>query len=239
MQRERNGVAAFDGCARVVRGLAAGALVVAGACSDSNSNTTPPVAMSITATSATNAQTGVVGTALAQPVGVLVEDQSGSPMANATVTWTVVSSGGTVASPTSTTDASGLATAIWTLGSTVGVDSLTASIGTGASATLTATATAGAASAMRITSGATQSVAAGSVTAPLVVQVIDQFANPIANATVSWTVSGGGALSATTSTTDATGMTQVVLTTDAAPATYLVSAASGAIAPVTFTITSM
>jgi hypothetical protein len=239
MRRGFSGVAQDVLCAAGRWGLAAGVLIVAGACSDSNSTTSTPVATTITVNSATDQQTGVAGTALAQPVGVVVKDQSGAEMANAAVTWTIVSGGGTVASASSATDASGTATVVWTLGPVAGPDSLKASIATGSSVTFSATATAGAASAMRITSGNPQAVGVGTQTAPLVVQVVDQFANPVANATVTWAVTGGGTLSATTSTTDATGTTQVTLATDAAPATYLVTATSGSIAPITFTITSM
>ena len=213
-------------------------LLIVGACSDSNS-TAPLVATAITVSAVTNGQTGVAGTVLAQPVGVLVVDQNGAPFANATVTWTVTAGGGSVASPTSVTDATGTATVAFTLGSTVGVDSLEASIAGGESAFITATATAGPATAMQIMSGGTQSVAAGSTTAPLVVKLADQFGNPVPNATVTWAVAGGGTLSATTSTTDATGTTQTTLTTDAAPANYSVTATTGSLTPVTFTIAAM
>jgi hypothetical protein len=217
-----------------------GALVVAGACgSDKNSTTTPLVATTITLATGVNGQAGVVGTALTTPIGVVVEDQNGVPLNDATVTWTVVSGGGSVATPSTTTDDSGNTSVVWTLGNVAGVDSLKASIASGASVTVAATATAASASAMRITSGGTQTVAAGSQTAPLVVQVVDQFANPVAGAAVSWVVTGGGSLSATSTTTDSTGTAQVVLTTDAAPAGYQVTATTGTLSPVTFTITAM
>jgi hypothetical protein len=237
MQRGIGGVAR-DGAVALGR-IATTALVVAAGCSDSNSTSPTSVATSITANSTTNGQTGAVGTPLALPLSVLVDDQSGAPLSNASVTWTVVSGGGSVASSTSTTDASGTATILWTLGPTVGVDSVKGTIGNGTSVTFTATATVGPVSALRITSGGSQSVAAGATTAPLVVQVIDQFANPIANATVTWAVQGGGSLSASSSTTDATGTAQVTLTTDPAPTSYTVTAATGNITPVTFSITSM
>src|SRR5262249_4533953 len=160
-------------------------------------------------------------------------------MDNAAVSWTVTSGGGSVASASGATDASGTATVVWTLGPVAGPDSLKASIATGASVTFSATATAGPASAMRIASGNSQSVTAGAQTAPMVVQVVHQFANPVANATVTWAATGGGALSASTTTTDATGTTQVTLSTDPAAATYFVTAATGTISPITFTITSM
>jgi adhesin/invasin len=224
---------------RVSLALAALAVIGASACGDNNNSTVPLTATTITTNAATNAQTGVVGTALAQPVGVIVADQNGAPLANATVNWAVTAGGGSVASATSVTDASGNASVVWTLGTTVGTDSLQASIAGGADTFITGIATAAAASAVNITSGGTQTVAAGTTTAPLVVKVVDQFGNPIPNATVTWAVAGGGTLSATTSTTDATGSTQVTLTTAAGPANYTVTATFGALTPVTFTITAM
>jgi hypothetical protein len=219
--------------------LAALALIGTSACSDNNNATTVLTATTIQANSATNSQTGVVGTALAQPVGVIVADQNGAPLAGATVNWAVTAGGGTVASATSVTDATGTATVVWTLGTTVGTDSLMASIAGGADAIITATAKAGAASAVHVTSADTLTVTAGATTAPLVVKVVDQFGNPISGATVTWAVTGGGTLSAATSTTDATGSTQVTLATAAAPGSYTVTATSGTLTPVTFTITGM
>jgi hypothetical protein len=216
------------------------ALVVAAACgSDKNSTSPSLVATTITLNSGVNGQAGVVGTALAQPISVLVEDQNGAPMNDAAVTWTVVSGGGSVTTSSTTTDDTGTTSVAWTLGTVAGVDSLKASLASGASAVVSATASAGSASAMRITAGGTQTVAAGSQTAPLVVQVVEQFANPVANATVAWAVTGGGSLSATSSTTDSTGTTSVVLTTDPAAAGYQVTATTSSLSPVTFTITAM
>jgi adhesin/invasin len=219
--------------------LAALAVIGTSACSDNNNATTVLTATTIQANSATNSQTGVVGTALAQPVGVIVTDQNGAPLAGATVNWAVTAGGGTVASATSVTDATGTATVVWTLGTTVGTDSLMASIAGGADAIITATAKAGAASAVHVTSADTLTVTAGATTAPLVVKVVDQFGNPISGATVTWAVTGGGTLSAATSTTDATGSTQVTLATAAAPGSYTVTATSGTLTPVTFTIAGM
>jgi adhesin/invasin len=219
--------------------LAALAVIGTSACSDNNNATTVLTATTIQANSATNSQTGVVGTALAQPVGVIVADQNGAPLAGATVNWAVTAGGGTVASATSVTDATGTATVVWTLGTTVGTDSLMASIAGGADAIITATAKAGAASAVHVTSADTLTVTAGATTAPLVVKVVDQFGNPISGATVTWAVTGGGTLSAATSTTDATGSTQVTLATAAAPGSYTVTATSGTLTPVTFTIAGM
>ena len=159
--------------------LAALAVMGAGACGNNDNNSTVPLlATTITTNAATNAQTGVVGTALAQPVGVIVADQNGAPLANATVNWAVTAGGGSVASATSVTDASGNATVVWTLGTTVGTDSLHG-VDRRRRETrfIAATATAAAASAVHVTSADTLTVTAGTTTAPLVVKVVDQFGN--------------------------------------------------------------
>lgn len=222
---------------RMVRWMsvaAAGALLGAAACSD-DSNTAPLVATSISVVAASNAQTGVVGTALAAPVTVTVTDQNGAAMSNAVVNWSVIAGGGSVASATSTTDASGNASIVWTLGNTIGVDSLKATLTTGASATITATAIAGVATTLSKASGDAQSVPVGATSGPMVVKLTDLFGNPVAGATVSWSVAGGGALSASSTTTDANGMAQVTLTADPTPAAYTITATAGALTAVVFT----
>ncbi|HYR06335.1 MAG TPA: hypothetical protein VEQ60_01125 [Longimicrobium sp.] len=82
----------------------------------------------ITATSATS-QSAVAGTAVPQAPAVRVNDQTGAPLAGATVTF-AVTGGGSVASATATTDAAGLASAgSWTLGATPGENTVTATVG--------------------------------------------------------------------------------------------------------------
>lgn len=110
---------------------AIGGVVVAGTGCGDSSNTAPLVATSITVGSGSNAQTGVVGQALASPITVVVLDQKGDPIANAAVTWTVSSSQGTVSAASTTTDANGSTSVTWTLGTVAGVDSLVASIASG------------------------------------------------------------------------------------------------------------
>ena len=176
------------------------------------------LASSISVSAASNGQTGVVGQPLAQPIVVHVSDQNGAALANAVVGWTVVSGGGSVSASTSLTDASGDASVTWTLGQAAGVDSLQAAIATGASVIITANATANGQASLNKISGDNQTILSGTTSAPMVVQVVDQFGNPVANATVTWAATGGGTLSATSTTTDASGNTQVTLTTSAPPA---------------------
>ena len=75
--------------------------------------------------SAGDAQEATVGTALPLPVRALVTDAQGSPVANQRVDFTA--SGGGAAAPASTqTDANGVASTEWTLGTTAGSQTLTA-----------------------------------------------------------------------------------------------------------------
>jgi adhesin/invasin len=228
---------------RRVRGttlaMLASAAVLAACNSDSDTNTAPPVATVITANSGSSGQTGVVGQALSAPISVHVTDQNGALVSGAVVTWTVQAGSGSVASQTSTTDATGDATVAWTLGNAAQLDTLTASLASGGSVMITATGTAGAFTSLTLVSGNTQTITAGTTSAALVVKAVDQFGNAIPNTTVSWSVSGGGSLSSSSTTTDATGMTSVTLATDPAAAAYTVTATSGSATPVTFAITSM
>lgn len=223
--------------------VAAAALVAGAACGDKTFNTIVPIATAVTVSAASDGQSATVGQALAQPISVQVTDAVGNGIPDVVVTWTVLSGGGSVSSATSTTDASGNASVVWTVGSAAGANTLEASIATGATATISATAVAAGASAMTLVSGNNQTIAIGGTTAPMVVHIADQFGNPVANATVAWTTTAGGVLSAASTTTDADGNTSVTLTTGAVlppifPLIFTVTASSGALAPATFTITA-
>jgi adhesin/invasin len=88
-------------------------------------------------------QTGVVASALAQQVGVLLKDGAGNPVAGASVTF-AAGNGSSVAPTTVSTNASGQALTTWTMGTSAGGASMTASSGTLTPATFSATAVAGA-----------------------------------------------------------------------------------------------
>ncbi len=210
------------------------ALVALGACSDNSTNEVLATPTTISITASSNGQTGVVGTALASPLSVSVLNQLGLPISGAPVAWTVVGSRGTLSSPTSTSDANGLATVNFTLGNTAGTDSVIAVIPNGASVTLTATGTAASFSSLVLFSGDSQTVAAGTVTQPLMVLAIDQFGNAVGGVPITWATTGGGVLSATSSTTDASGMARVTLTTNSTAGPYTVTASSGTATPIVF-----
>jgi hypothetical protein len=191
----------------------------------------------ITVSAASNNQTGTIGLPLAEPISVQVTDQSGNPVANVVVTWTVLTGGGSVATATSTTDGNGNASVIWTLGATPGENTLRASIATGASVTITATGVAAIGSTMSIVSGNNQTIANGATSAPLVVMVSTAQGLGVPNVPVTWTMTGSGTLSAAATTTDANGQTSVTVTPSAGAQTVTVTGTAAGLTPVVFTIT--
>lgn len=150
------------------------ALLVAAACGD---GTSPEVQTSISASSGNN-QTAVAGAVLADPAVVRVT-QDGAAASGITVTWAVTAGGGSVAPATSTTDASGNASTVWTIGAVEGANVLEARLdgANGSPVVFSATGTAG-------TPPTTASVSVG-----------DNFFNPTSTTiaeggTVTWTWAG-------------------------------------------------
>ena len=90
--------------------------------------------------SAGDGQDGARTRALAQPLAVLVRDRYDNPVEGATVNWTVTVGGGSVAGPTSMTTAGGIASMTLTLGPSLGVNAVNASVA-GVAGTVTFTAT--------------------------------------------------------------------------------------------------
>lgn len=214
----------------------AAAVAAVGACHSDSINSVSPVATTLSANTGVAGQSGTVGQALGTPISVHLADQSGNAMSGVLITWTVMSSGGTVDSATSTTNSTGDAVTHWTLGTTAGLDSLLAATSSGVTSTITASATAGAFATLAKVSGDSQSVAAGTASAAMVVKTVDQYGNPVAGVAVTWSVSGGGSLSATSTTSDSNGLAQVVLTTTPSPASYGVTATATGATPVTFAL---
>lgn len=161
-------------------------------------------------------QSGRVGEALPQPLVFLVSDETGRPVAGARVA--VELTGATPDPDTATTAADGRATVAVVLGGEVGPAQGSARVLAdaalpGLTTEFTLTAVAASASGLAIVSGQDQSApAAAALAEPLVVQVTDAFGNPIEGVAITWTVEGGGGVSAGATTTDADGLTSVVRT---------------------------
>lgn len=195
----------------------------------------PPA--TITATSPLT-QNAVVNTAAAQAPTVQVKDAGGLGVANATVTFAVTSGGGSVTGGTQTTNAQGLATVgSWILGQTAGPNTLTATVAQLPAVSFSATGTAGAAAVVTKFSGDNQAGSANiALGSPLVVQVNDQFGNPVNNVTVAW-ATATGSLTPASSTTDGLGRTQSAWTLGNG-ATQTATATVTGVTPATFTATA-
>ncbi len=125
-------------------------------------------------------QTRTVGGAVAVRPSVLVEDASGNPVAGVTVTFAVASGGGSLTGGSVVTNASGVATVgSWTIGTTAGSNTLTATAAglAGSPLTFTATGTAGAANAAA--SSATVPGGVQGQTTTITIQLRDQFGNAV------------------------------------------------------------
>jgi hypothetical protein len=193
-----------------------------------------------------NPQSGTVGAALADSLVVRVLDQAGRPVPSQPVSWSVVAGGGSVAPASTTTDQDGRTAASWTLGSGAGTQQVRAKpTGNGAPDTLQAlfAATAGASSAADLAklSGDNQTAVAGSVLPDsLVVRVTDASSNPVAGVQVTWTLSGGGAVSSAATPTGADGRAAVQRTRGATAGSQTTTASVGGLqgSPVVFTSTA-
>lgn len=158
-----------------------------------------------------NAQTGVAGELLEEPLVVRITTEDGEPVEGASVVWTVTTGGGSIEPTPVVTDADGRAEAEWTLGGTIGEQTATVTMG-GLSVVFRATAAdSRLPSAVVIVGGDGQTGATESqLLNPLVVRVENEFGRPVAGLEVVWSVeSGGGIVTPATTTTDSDGRAQV------------------------------
>jgi hypothetical protein len=151
-----------------------------------------------------NHQTNTVGHTLQDPLAARTTDGVGNPVGGVSVSWSVVSGGGSLDRGSSLSDSAGIALAAFTLGRFPGPNMVRASFSGGlVAAEFVATAVAGSPAALGIVFGDGQSEAAGSTLQPFVVSVADSLNNLLPGITVRWSeVEGGGQLNPTTSITD-------------------------------------
>ena len=136
-----------------------------------------------------NNQSGPSMVALPLPVSVKVTDAGGVAVSGAVISFTVRQGGGTVSAVNSVSNASGIATSVWTLGASLGAQQLVALLNQGAdSAVFTAVATSGSPAQIVLVSGNGQVGRSDQVlTSPLVVAVTDAAGKPLAGASVVFT----------------------------------------------------
>jgi hypothetical protein len=200
---------------------------------DTTGSSTSTAGLNITVDSGIIGDTIVVHTAVAVRVHV---KQNGTPVSGTTVTWTVASGGGAVSSPTSTTDATGLATVTWTIGDTARTNGLSAAI-TGASVGVTVTAIGGAPTALAKISPDSDAVVAGAALS-LVARVTDKFGNPASGVDVNWAATGGS-LTAASTKTSLSGNAGVNFVTGSTTGSYLVTASVPGIGSVSFKVVGL
>jgi adhesin/invasin len=188
-------------------------------------------------------QTDTIGASLVA-YSVRVTDSLGNGVQGVPVTWSVTAGGGSI-TPSSNTDASGFASATRVLGTAVGVDSATASVGglIGSPRRFGATALHGNPNQIFKTAGDGQNATVNTVVATaLQARITDRAGNPIQSANVTFTAAGGsGTLvpaSPATLATDASGFASITSWTLGTTAgTNNVGAASAGTPGATFSAT--
>ena len=186
--------------------------------------TLPPVPTTLSIISGDN-QTGLTGEALANPFVVEVRDENGNPLEGVIVAFVVSAGGGLLSDTNVDTDTNGLAQSILTLGSDPGTNTVDVSVegivkteifnAEGALPPPIPTT-------LSTVSDDNQTGLTGETLAdPFVVQVHDQYGDPIEGVTVTFTLlTGDGALSIETTMTDANGQAETTLTLGNEPGEY-------------------
>ena len=181
-------------------------------------------------------QSANVSTVLPAPVSVQVQDLGGNGVAGTTVMFAVVTGGGSISVTSAVTNASGIASTVWTLGATPGAQSISAtSVGlAGSPATINATATVTLPHFIVTTQPGVTQTAGVNITPAFVVAARDPSNNPIPTFTGNVTVSigtnpPGGTLSGTLTVAAVAGVaTFSAFSIDKAAAGYtLVASAAG------------
>lgn len=172
-------------------------------------------------------QLGEAGAELDQSIRVRVLED-GLPAVGLEVNWAASAGAGVVAPAIDITDANGIAEAGWTLATTIGPMTATASLtdAAGSPVTFHATAKSGPATVFLIQTGNNQLVKIGTTAGePLGVGLQDQYGNPVPVTVVIWEVmSGAATLSAGTGYVDLTaGLTPGPVVVRATPAQNLPS----------------
>jgi adhesin/invasin len=201
---------------------------------------TPPATTTIAkaSTNSGDAQSGAVAQALSLPLQVVVTE-GGAAKAGATVTWSTTAPGGSLQPATSSTDAAGVASANWTLGTVSGSQTAQAALSgaTGSPVTFTATAAPAAAAELEKVSGDEQTGLVGTqLLLPLVAKVSDQFGNGVPGVPVDWAASDGS-VSAPSVPTDQAGTSAVNVTLPATVGPITITAVADALtgSPQTYT----
>jgi plastocyanin len=203
---------------------------------------TPPATMAIAKASSNSgdAQTGTVGQPLATPLQVVVTE-NGTSASGETVTWSTTALNASLTA-SSTTDANGIASSAWTLGTVSGSQTAQASLSgaSGSPVIFTATAVAGAAVTIANAGGDNQvGEISTQLASPVQAKVSDQLGNGVAGVAVNWAASGGTVSGATVATNPA-GISAVNVTLSGVAGPVTITAAADGLggSPLTFNATA-
>lgn len=192
-----------------------------------------------------DAQSAPVGAAVGVPLVARVLDAGGIAIPGVTVGFAVTTGGGLVGTPSAVANGSGHASTTWTLGTTSGAQSVTASATGVTSVVFGATGLPAAADTIIKVSTDGQNVPAGTPVTPApAVRVRDQYGNNVSGVTVTFAITqGGGQLTGATPTTNGSGIATVGSWVVGASGTQeLTATATGAGIggnPITFTVTAL
>jgi YVTN family beta-propeller protein len=220
--------------------LTAAVLLLAGCGNSTDPGPGKPTTITI---SAGDGQSGGVGTQLAAPIAVKISDDKGRGVPGVIVDFLVTAGGGQLSASSAPSNAGGIATTRWTLGTDISasqtvmaqlIDPSTGSLV--ASVVFHATPTAGPAAHIGAISGFGQSAFENTaLAAPITVLVTDNYSNPVSGVSVSFTVpSGGGSVSPATSTTNANGRASTTWTIGSYGAPQIMTATVTAVGSVSF-----
>lgn len=188
-------------------------------------------------------QLGAVALPLSLPIVVKVVDAGGQPVQGAAVAFGVRAGGGSINPAANVSDASGLVTSTWTLGTTLGANKAVAILTNNFlldSTTFTATANPGGPKTITITGGNAQSSNAGRLLGiPLAIKVVDNYGYAVSGRKVTWqpgNLSGSAAFLVDTTSADGSASATWQLGVTAVGQSMNASVA-GVTLPVTFTAT--
>ena len=184
-------------------------------------------------------QHGAAGLQLTEPFIIAVQDQSGLASRGIPVNFSVIGGRGSLSVYKTTTNATGQATTVLTLGRRPGTNTVEVRVRPLKVQVFAAVGNL-VADSLSVVSGLDQQGLVGTaLTEPFVVLVRDQNGNPFAGATVTFTVtSGAETLSVESDTTDANGRASTTLTLGNERGQVAVTATVADLDPVTFTATA-
>jgi hypothetical protein len=164
--------------------------------------------LSTLSVTAGNSQSGAVGTTLPVAISVQVlNSYTSQPVPNVTINFTALPAGGSFGSPAAVTNSAGIATTTYTLPTTPGAITITASSPSTTTTYLAETAVAGPPASITLISGGHQKgTVATTLPAPILVSVKDSYSNPLSGVSVTYTDnSSNGTFNPYVATTNSSG----------------------------------